>query len=122
LAAHSAALEAIAAFSLCGRGSVVGLAALMNAKEETRRERRLKVFLPVAMIRESGPVRAHILDISNKGARLHATELVNHREKLTLEWEGRSIGARVAWVRGKRFGILFDQLLTNNQLVAMLAA
>lgn len=72
-----------------------------------RQHPRNKVFQPVTMTTGTTPRRVHLLDLSVGGALAHA-DLPPEPGTVIRLHAGVSLGcARVAWRRGKRFGVVF---------------
>lgn len=88
---------------------------------ETERPRgaaRVKLFQPTTLHGAGAPRRAHLLDLSISGALVHALEPPAVGGFVRIEVAGEARIARVAWSRGKRFGIRFAMPLTASQVVA----
>ena len=82
-----------------------------------RASRRLKVFQPATLDGPTGSARIHLLDVSASGARGHMADPPSEGERVVLECEGVSLQAVVRWRDGNRFGLSFDEPLTDVQLV-----
>lgn len=83
------------------------------ASQQARAAVRHKLFEPVCLRSKSGPVRAHILDLSISGALVHADRPPTVGAQVTVECDTFVALARVMWVRAKRFGIQFDTALSG---------
>jgi len=88
--------------------------------KQPRHKRRLKVFLPVTIAFHGIKARAHVLDISKVGARLHASETPHINDALVLHYEAIIIEGIVVWVKGNGFGVLFDTNLNEVQIRTLL--
>lgn len=76
--------------------------------DDRRGAKRTKVFLlgTIAPAELEGS-RAHVLDISASGARVHAEQEQVVGTELTLTVEEIEARGNVEWVDGKRFGMSF---------------
>lgn len=87
--------------------------------KEIRSRRRLKLFLPVTIQDGNKAERAHLLDISNGGARLHAHVPPTLKQDVTVEWSDVRVRGQVMWVKGNGFGLSFQPPI-NDDLVTRL--
>lgn len=78
---------------------------------ETQRATRHKLFEPVVMRIDNVSVRGHLLDLSRSGALAHTEEAPQIGARVQIEGIGVLTPCRVVWVREKRFGLHFDQML-----------
>jgi hypothetical protein len=101
----------------------MGLAALFRPDypEETRKGSRFKVFLPIVISQAGNEAHGQLIEVSNEGARGHSRTVPEPRQPIEIEWEGKTLSAKVVWVKGEKFGVEFDRRLSNNQLLAMIA-
>jgi hypothetical protein len=90
-----------------------------GARAFRRATARHKLFEPVSMRVDGLPVRAHLLDLSRSGALAHADTMVLSGSRVELEGIGILTPARIIWVRDRRFGLRFDNWLSET-LVAMI--
>ncbi|WP_236617665.1 PilZ domain-containing protein [Sphingobium ummariense] len=75
---------------------------------QPRAATRHKLFEPIVMRMRGTPQRAHLLDLSVGGALVHCEAPPLAGAWLMIETTEFVSGARVVWVRAKRFGIQFD--------------
>ena len=80
---------------------------LANAGRAQRREPRQKVFRLVTLGVLGIRHRAHILDLSQSGARVHCDVAMTPGHGVTLCIGERILKARVVWTNDKRIGIAF---------------
>ena len=78
-----------------------------------RRHGRHRVMLAAMLYSVHGESSAVLLDLSRGGAMLSATPPLPPGCKLLLVRQGLETDATVMWVEGNRFGIAFDQMLTE---------
>ncbi|HEX7784029.1 MAG TPA: PilZ domain-containing protein [Sphingobium sp.] len=95
---------------------------LQAASPDLREARRKKVFLPVAIETVIGPHRAHILDISQSGARMHIDAAVACGETVVLHCGAIDISSQVSWRRDLFCGVRFAQQLSGEQVNALVTA
>jgi len=84
--------------------------------------RRHKTFWPTSLRSPAGTRRAHVLNISRTGAKVHADIPAAAGEKIEI-----AIGALwrrgvVRWTSGSTFGIAFDEPLSDDVLKRCLTA
>lgn len=101
----------------------MGIAALFRPRQsdDNRRSSRFKVLLPIRVWRGETSTPAQLVELSNRGARARALSQPEPSDRVTIDWEGKQLSGAVIWVKGEAFGIEFDRVLSNNQLLAMLA-
>jgi hypothetical protein len=87
-----------------------------TATEAARAEPRLKVFQLASLRTGGAPHRAHVLDISRSGARVHCTAGLQRGQRVMLAIDPLDIAATVLWETGARAGLRFDAPLTDDQL------
>ena len=75
---------------------------------DNRNSRRLRVLLAAEIESQGERRRAHLLNISESGAKLDADEVPNEGETVVLHREGIVASGVVSWVIDHRFGIQFD--------------
>ena len=99
----------------------------MRGQPAAARAVRLKVFQPIELETATGPVRAHLLNLSRTGALIHCADTPDQGAVVRVELGGTANVARVVWRDGKRFGVAFvgklepaqieDTLVAQNDLV-----
>ena len=82
---------------------------------------RRKLFQPCELDVAGASRRVHLLDLSETGAQVNGTSPPAAGSLVTLDCSGWRRSARVAWVRGQRFGVTFVAPLTPTQLEELLA-
>jgi hypothetical protein len=88
----------------------------VEPKVESRRSRRLKVFLPTEIVIDEASVRAHVLDISSSGSLLHTgTEPLSGSEVI-VRLKDDALTAKIVWVGAGRLGLEFSTELTDDQI------
>lgn len=81
---------------------------------------RHKLFEPLAVRHGGQSLRAHMLDLSTKGALLHADHPPQVGAAILIDCAGLSASAHIVWVHAKRFGVRFDMPLSDRVLHLML--
>lgn len=81
-----------------------------------RRHGRHRVMLSARLYSVHGESSAVLLDLSRSGAMLSATPPLPRGCKLLLVRQGLEADATVIWTEGNRFGIAFDQMLTEEHV------
>jgi len=89
---------------------------LTGAAGQRRHDPRHKMFGPVALRFGGTAARAHFLDLSCSGALAHCETPPGTGTYLIVEALGMQASGRVMWANGKRFGIQFNQPLTQHSL------
>ena len=77
---------------------------------------RHKVFLPARMITPQGDLRVHLINVSVTGALAHYELPPVVGTVIALEIGGWTIGGRIVWTDGRRFGIAFSGRLDKQRL------
>lgn len=77
---------------------------------------RHKLFEPVSMRVDGLSVRGHLLDLSRSGALAYTEAAVTTGARVEIEGVGILTPARVMWIKGCRFGLRFDNWLSNELL------
>ena len=90
--------------------------------KQARHKRRLKVFLPVIVEMKGDEERAHLLDLSKIGARLHAHVAPHLHDDVALRHGDIAIRGVVVWVKGNGFGMMFNSDLTELQIATLISA
>jgi hypothetical protein len=81
----------------------------------------LKVFKLGRAQADGASFKVHLLDVSQRGARLHASEAPDRGIHLELTCASVSTSGTVRWVDARRFGIRFDAALAPSELASILA-
>lgn len=81
-----------------------------------RRHGRHRVMLSAKLYSVHGELSAVLLDLSRSGAMLSATPPPPRGCKLLLVRQGLEADATVMWTEGNRFGIAFDQMLSEEHV------
>jgi hypothetical protein len=90
-------------------------------EHEGRTEPRLKVF-KLGLAKAGGvQFKVHLLDVSARGARLHAGQVPDRGIRITLDCSSVSASGTVRWVDARRFGIRFDKPLVPHEIATILA-
>ena len=91
--------------------------------DDKRQSRRTKVFLVAAVSddRTDAPRRAHVLDISADGARVHAHSAADAGAMVDLMVGGAAQQAAVVWVDHPNFGVRFQPPLSDERLGRIVA-
>jgi hypothetical protein len=82
--------------------------------------KREKSFFVAHVISESRRYRCHLLNISQSGALIAGADLPKNGEIFSLELASTFRIATVVWNSSGRRGIIFDTVLTREQLTACL--
>src|SRR5262245_60217215 len=93
-----------------------------RGRPDARESSRTRILLSASLLIGGRPSRVHLLDLSKKGALAHATDVPGQGQKVWLVCHGAEVLARVAWVKGPRFGLAFDTHLPRTKLDHMLNA
>ena len=93
-----------------------------DVESEKRGSRRIKVFLPTEIEIDDTALRAHVLDLSVSGARLHTKGSLQSGSDAKLRLDDKVWPAKVAWVDGGRSGIEFRVQLTLQQVAELIEA
>jgi hypothetical protein len=83
---------------------------------EHRAETRHKVFLLGTIVHDGRIERAHVLDISHGGAKLHCAAPPPPGARIELAIGDFHVRAEVRWVTQQRLGIRFDHRLSLRAL------
>ena len=87
-----------------------------SGRRQDRAEPRAKVFLLASLRRGEQKDRAHLLDLSPGGARVHCAVAPRPAESVELVWGPIRMRGMVMWVRDDRFGVRFDRRLSPIEL------
>lgn len=82
-----------------------------------RKARRAKVFVPTELVVDDIAMRAHLLDISPSGSRIHTRPAPRPGDEMVLHLNGHRHEARVIWSDAERAGVEFKQELTEEQIL-----
>lgn len=82
--------------------------------------RRFKTFWPTSIRTANEVRRAHVLDISRTGAKIHAQQPMDINQTLEIAVSGTWHGASVRWRRGQTFGIAFDAAISDENVLKSL--
>lgn len=77
---------------------------------------RHKLFEPVSMRIDGLSVRGHLLDLSRSGALAYTEAAVTTGARVEIEGFGILTPARIMWIKGCRFGLRFDNWLSDALL------
>ena len=86
---------------------------------QARGAARSKVFRLAALLTPRGTVRAHLLDVSEAGARLHCPARLTTGEEVAIEAAGIAVRGRVMWVADDRAGLRFNRPLGADALARL---
>lgn len=75
--------------------------------EHVRTAPRFKTFQPASVEWDGAKRRAHILDLSARGARLHCADPLPVGSSLALVCRDVTLRARIVWAKEQRFGVEF---------------
>jgi hypothetical protein len=81
---------------------------------------RYKVFLPARMITPTGDMRVHLINLSATGTLAHHESPPVANTVIAIEVGGWTMGGRIIWVDGRRFGIAFSGRLDDRRLESLL--
>lgn len=81
-----------------------------------RGNRRRPVAAPAILLTGSGQMKAKLANVSRTGALAEAMRPPVRGSSVVVAFRGCTIPALVAWVAGCRFGLEFEQLLSEEQL------
>jgi hypothetical protein len=83
-----------------------------------RRHSRLRVCLPAKLVTLNGTFAVTLLDLSFRGAKLGLGAFAQPGGDAVLCWGRFEMFCRVAWCRGERCGLDFDEPLHPDVLIA----
>ncbi|MGR6330302.1 PilZ domain-containing protein [Sphingomonas sp. XXL09] len=87
-----------------------------NAAADQREVRRNKVFSPAQLIVDGVSHRAHVLNVSAHGARIHTAIAPQVGQPADLYLSDDPYRALVIWSHGVHSGLRFEPPLTADQL------
>ena len=82
---------------------------------------RSKVFRLAGLLTARGAERAHVLDVSETGARLHCAAALVAGDDVAIEAAGVMVRGCVMWVAEGRIGLRFHRRLKEAELAQFLA-
>jgi hypothetical protein len=89
---------------------------LQSPERRDQVARRFKTFWPTSLRTANELRRAHVLNISRTGAKIHAQEPMDVNQALEIAIGGAWYGALVRWRRGAMFGIAFDAVISEESV------
>ena len=90
-----------------------------NEENESRRFGRHRIMLAVNIYSVHGELGGVLLDVSRGGAMLNAHPPLPVGCKLVIERQHLEVPGVVRWVEGNRFGIQFDTLLSELDVLSI---
>lgn len=93
----------------------------MRTYDDLRATPRFKLFQLAGMTVSGERKRVHVLNLSAGGALLYSPEPPVPGTPMRLECGDAARFARVAWARGRRFGVTFALPLANAQVDQVIA-
>jgi hypothetical protein len=81
-----------------------------------RRAPRRKAFQCITIATAAGDTRAHILDLSRSGARMHANARLDVGDLVMLTAETFMIKGRIVWTQKQMFGVHFDNSISDIEV------
>ncbi|TPG18827.1 hypothetical protein EAH87_12280 [Sphingomonas koreensis] len=96
------------------RGAASDLTSSPNRLDEFAR--RSKTFWPTSIRTATCIRRAHILNISRSGAKVHAQQPLDTNQTLEIEIGDQWYDASVRWRREKTFGFSFHKTISDVRL------
>ncbi|RVT94263.1 PilZ domain-containing protein [Sphingomonas crocodyli] len=88
-------------------------------ESEARRYGRHRIMLAVNIYSVHGELGGVLLDVSRGGAMLNAHPPLPVGCKLVIERQHLEVPATVRWVEGNRFGIQFDDPLSELEVLSI---
>ena len=85
---------------------------------DKRRTRRAKVFIPTELVVADVPVRAHLLDLSAAGSRVHTGAAQPLGTDAYVNLNGEAHEATVRWTDAGCSGLEFKAALSPEQVAA----
>ncbi|MBC9030813.1 PilZ domain-containing protein [Sphingomonas sp. JC676] len=77
---------------------------------------RRKAFQCITIGTAEGDTRAHILDLSRSGARMHASARLEVGASVMLSSEVFLIKGRIVWTKKHIFGVHFEQSISDSDV------
>ncbi|MGC6330946.1 PilZ domain-containing protein [Rhizorhabdus sp. FW153] len=91
-----------------------------RGRPDARQDARTRVYLKATLLANGRPMPIHILDLSRKGALVHADDPPDPGEIVWVVCKGNELLGRTAWVKGSRFGLAFDSGIPSARLDILL--
>lgn len=88
---------------------------------EARRHGRHRIMLAATLISVHGECGSVLLDLSRGGAMLSASPPLPVGCRLLLERQNFEVPGIVRWVEGNRFGIQFEEPLTEEVVMSLVS-
>lgn len=82
---------------------------------------RSKLFRLANLLTAHGAERAHLLDVSETGARLHCATRLAAGDEVAIAAAGVTARGRIVWAEGGRLGLRFHRRLGADELARLLA-
>lgn len=92
-----------------------------QGKIDDRRFGRHRILLRATLYSVHGELNGVLLDVSEGGAMLNASPPLPIGCKLLLERQNLEVPGIVRWIDGNRFGIQFDEPITEDAVLALVA-
>jgi PilZ domain len=87
-----------------------------------RGSKRARLMLPATLLTATGQLEIRVRDLSNAGALAEAPKAPAEGSDVVVAFGGAALPATVAWVVGRRFGLLFQIVLSDEEVAAYAAA
>ncbi|TPG12348.1 PilZ domain-containing protein [Sphingomonas oligophenolica] len=87
-----------------------------------RRAPRSKVFLLTEVVIDAVTARAHVLDVSTTGSKVHTATDPQCGSEASVRLNGEPKAGKVVWVNAGRFGLEFATELAPDQMAAIVRA
>jgi hypothetical protein len=87
-----------------------------------RSAKRARLMLPATLLTATGQIDIRLRDLSNAGALAEAAQAPAEGSDVVVAFGGAALPATVAWVVGRRFGLLFQILLSDEEVATYSAA
>ena len=88
---------------------------------DVRRFGRHRIMLAATFLSVHGESNGVLLDVSQGGAMLSASPPPPIGCRLLLERQNLEVPGIVRWVEGNRFGIQFDESISENEVLALVS-
>ena len=95
-------------------------ASIDTADRIERQDRRFAVVLPALLVSGDHSIAVRLRDLSRGGACAEAPTAPAVGCAVRLRVERLTIEAHIAWTRGLRFGLAFDQPISATSLLVLL--
>ena len=93
----------------------------LRCVKQLRSETRMKVLLSAELTVRGDRVACRIHDISRGGACLESEQPGRVGETIRLDRGSLAASGRISWVRGRRFGIMFDAPIRATELLVQMS-